>query len=60
MPKVPYFHSINEVAKPVHNRVYHDNSACAPGRDIPANERRAGQGGYRYCEVCAEETKKGK
>ena len=40
MPSVPAFYSINEALKPVDNRVYHNNSACPPGRDIPANERR--------------------
>jgi hypothetical protein len=55
MPRVPAFHSINEVTKPVSLRVYHDNSACAPGRDIPQNERRTGDGGYRHCDVCTKE-----
>ena len=47
MPLVADFYSINEAQKPVHNRVYHNNSSCPPGRDIPANERRSGKGGYR-------------
>jgi hypothetical protein len=59
MPKVPDFYSINEVNKPANDRVYHNNSACAPGRDIPQNERRLGQGNYRLCRVCTEETNKG-
>ena len=33
MPAVAPFHSINQ-------HVYHNNSACAPGRDIPQHERR--------------------
>ena len=60
MTRVSDFHSINEVKKPANQRVYHDNNACAPGRDIPQNERRAGTGGYRHCEVCTEESNKGR
>lgn len=59
MPKVPDFYSINEVNKPANDRVYHNNGACAPGRDIPQNERRPGQGNYRLCRVCTEEANKG-
>jgi hypothetical protein len=40
MSKVPSFHSISELLKPVIDRVYHNNEACAPGREVPANERR--------------------
>lgn len=60
MPKVQDFYSINEHKKPVEKRVYHDNSACAPGRDIPIYERQPGKGGYRHCDVCTEETNKGR
>jgi hypothetical protein len=59
MPKVAEFYSVNEINKPVEKRVYHDNSPCAPGRDIPQNERRAGKGGYRRCDVCISETNQG-
>jgi hypothetical protein len=52
MPKVLEFHSINEVMKPVNQRVHHNNSACPPGRDIPQSERRSGTGGYRLCNDC--------
>jgi hypothetical protein len=52
MPKVPEFYSINEVEKPLHNRVHHNNDACPPGRDIPQDERRPGTGGYLHCEDC--------
>lgn len=52
MAKVPAFYSVNEVKKPAQNRVYHNDDACPPGRDIPANERRPGTGGYRLCEGC--------
>lgn len=52
MAKVPAFHSKNEVEKTPDKRVYHDNDACPPGRDIPKNERRSGTGGYRLCKDC--------
>jgi hypothetical protein len=52
MPRVSPFHSINEEKKPAAIRVYHDNSACAPGRDIPQFERRVGTNGYRLCDDC--------
>lgn len=59
MTIVAAFHSVNEATKPVAKQVYHNNNRCAPGRDIPANERRAGTGGYRLCTVCTEETRLG-
>lgn len=63
MPKVPEFYSINEAKKPETKRVYHNNSACAPGRDIPEHERRLGKGPsgetYRPCEDCKKETELG-
>ena len=46
--------------KPVENRVYHNNSACPPGRDIPANERRSGTGGYRLCKDCNKHNSQGR
>jgi hypothetical protein len=54
MPKVADFYSINESSKPPANRVYHNNGACPPGRDIPAHERRSGTGGYRLCDDCSK------
>jgi len=47
------FHSINEVLKPASQRVYHNNDACPPGRDIPSWERKQGTNNYRLCEDCA-------
>ncbi len=44
MPIASAFYSINEGSKPM--PVHHNNSACAPGRDIPQWERRAGTGNY--------------
>lgn len=52
MPSVAPFHSVNEARKPAEHRVYHNNGACGPGRDIPYRERVSGMGGYRLCEDC--------
>jgi hypothetical protein len=52
MTLVASFYSVNEVQKPVDQRVYHNNNACPPGRDIPSWERRSGTGGYRLCRDC--------
>ena len=54
MAKVPAFYSVNEVKKPINQRVHHNDNTCPPGRDIPANEQRNGTGGYRLCEDCAK------
>ena len=59
MPQVASFHSVNEVEKPVQLRRYHDNSLCAPGRDIPKWERREGTGGYDLCEHCDKYDRQG-
>jgi hypothetical protein len=59
MLRVSDFHSINEMLKPAQNRVYHNNGACPPGRDIPQNERRPGTGGYRLCKDCDERNHRG-
>jgi hypothetical protein len=48
------FHSINEVKKPVENRVYHNNNKCPSGSDIPQKERDAGPSGYRLCQHCKD------
>jgi hypothetical protein len=60
MPKVPEFYSINETSKPANLRVHHNNSACPPGRDVPAHERRAGTNGYRLCDDCSRLNLQGK
>ena len=57
MPYTKDFYSINEIKKPVEKRVYHNNSACGPGREIPENERKFGTGGYRLCDDCQTATK---
>jgi hypothetical protein len=58
--QVPAFYSINEAKKQPAHRVYHNNGTCPPGRDIPTHERRAGTGGYRLCDDCAERNRQGK
>jgi hypothetical protein len=60
MSAVADFHSINEAKKPPANRVYHNNNACPPGRDIPTHERRQGTGGYRLCHDCQELNRQGR
>lgn len=60
MTGVAKFHSINEVKKPIEKRVHHNNNACAPGRDIPQNERRPGDGGYRLCDDCIRANNEGR
>jgi hypothetical protein len=60
MPKVADFYSINEALKPALDRVYHNNSACAPGRDIPQHERRSGTNNYRLCRDRTKQTNEGK
>jgi hypothetical protein len=52
MSSVPPFHSINESRKPPKRCVYHNNSACRIGRDIPVLDRRPGTGTYRLCPDC--------
>lgn len=51
MPSVTAFYSINQTKKLVKDRVYHNNSKCAPGRDIPLRERKHGASGH-LCEHC--------
>jgi hypothetical protein len=46
------YYSINEEKKSVADRVYHNNRNCRAGRDIPQNERRDGNNGYRLCKDC--------
>ena len=52
MPATSSFYSVNEVRKPAENQVYHNNSACRPGQDIPPSERRSGTNGYHLCGDC--------
>jgi len=60
MTKVAEFYSVNEQKKPPANRVHHNNNACPPGRDIPTNERRPGNGGYRLCRDCERLNREGR
>jgi len=52
MPYVIDFHSINEIFKPLTSRVYHNDSECPDGRNIPQGERRPGTDGYPLCTIC--------
>lgn len=54
MTTVPAFHSVNEATKPETERVYHDDSACPSGKEIPAADRRGGRNNFRRCDVCAK------
>lgn len=55
MPRTADFHSINEVKKPLLNRVYHNNSTCLAGRNIKAaGESSLGKNNYRLCRDCDE------
>lgn len=54
MSKVSAFYSVNEESKPTSNRVYHNNSSCAAGKDIPAKDRCSGTNGYRLCKDCTQ------
>jgi len=52
MPTVSDFHSISELLKPLVDRVYHNNEACAPGREISALDRREDSSLFRLCGEC--------
>jgi hypothetical protein len=52
MPPMAPYYSVNEAKKPPAHRVHHNNSLCAPARDIPTHERQAGTGGHRLCDDC--------
>jgi hypothetical protein len=60
MPSCTPFHSVNEVDKLPEKRVHHNNSACAPGRDIPEKERIYTTDGYRVCQVCQQHNSAGR
>ncbi len=59
MPKIPDFFAFNEVIKPAHKRVYHNNNTCPAGKSIPATQRRNGTSGYRICEDCKKRNDRG-
>jgi len=48
------FHSVHEAAKPAGKRVHHNHKSCPSGKEIPANERVSGTGGYRLCKHCEQ------
>jgi hypothetical protein len=60
MPLIAAFYSVNEVQKPVTQRVHHNNNTCPPGRDIPSWERQQGTGGYHLCEGCDRRNSEGR
>lgn len=47
MSAAPAFYSINEIKKPLDNRV-HNNNACPPGRNIPPTSGDPAQAGTGY------------
>jgi hypothetical protein len=51
------FYAIDEAKKAPADRVYHNNSACRTGQDIPPGERRSGTNDYRQCDECANLTR---
>jgi hypothetical protein len=52
MPKVPNFYSSSELLKPLIDRIYHNNEACAPGREIAAVDRREDGSVDSLCGDC--------
>jgi hypothetical protein len=34
--------------------VFHDNDTCPDGRQVPADAREPGDGGYERCPICAQ------
>jgi len=60
MPFTAAFHSVNELQKADADRIYHNNSACPTGREIPLNDRVAGNGGYRVCPECEQRNRLGR
>ena len=61
MTTVPDFFSMKETNKPVEDRVFHNNGACPPGRDIKAaKEDRPGKHLYRLCKDCIQRNRDGK
>ncbi|MEO8457275.1 MAG: hypothetical protein ABI559_05625 [Chloroflexota bacterium] len=53
MAIVPSYYSVHHGKKPEAHRVYHTNDRCFSGRDIPQQDRREGDNGYRLCVECA-------
>jgi hypothetical protein len=54
MSRVSDFYSIKECQKTAWDRVFHNNSECPSGRNIPQPERTWGTGGYRLCDDCSK------
>jgi hypothetical protein len=52
MPAVVPFYSIDEEAKPLDQRVYHNHTDCPIRQVIPESRRNVGTNGYNLCPVC--------
>jgi len=50
--KVLPYRSINEVKKPLDERVHHNNNQCAAWYQIPPKEMVRTDAGYRLCQRC--------
>lgn len=50
MSKVDSYYSVN----PSDPDVYHDQSDCRSGQQIPAANRRSGTNGYPKCQHCRD------
>lgn len=59
MPAMSPVHSVNEAAKPLSQRVYHNNSNCGAYKAIPLRDRVPGTGNYRLCHDCTQENNLG-
>jgi hypothetical protein len=53
MPRIPAFNSKYE-------SLYHDNSKCAAGAEIPSHDRFPGSSGKPLCEKCKKLDANGK
>ena len=52
MPAVVPLYSIDEEAKPVNQRVYHNHTDCPIRETIPETRRDIGTNGYDLCPIC--------
>ncbi len=53
MPQVASFHSKDQ-------QVYHNNSKCGPGSEIPAHNKISGTGNKPLCKDCQKLNSEGK
>jgi hypothetical protein len=52
MARVTAYFSGQENGKPVEDQVYHNDDACAAGRDIRVEDKHPGTGRYPLCKSC--------